>query len=308
VFASEASNLVANDTNAQWDVFIRDRARGLTGRISDDPARPVGDAVYPRISADGRVVAYVIYDGGTVTSEVYAYDITTKRTVLVSATPAGKPAGALSQMAEVSGDGRCVAFNSDAANLVSGDRNGGEDIFVRDLLTNTTRLVSVQNNGRQFAADANYPSISADGKVVAFVAETSFAAGDVYVRDLAAGRTELVSANRLGQPGGGISQPTALSADGRYVLFASLAGGMTKSDPILSVFKDEKNFHVYVRDRSVGQNERVSVNTQGTRANQPSFVGAISANGTVVAFYTSATNLDPTDSNGNLDVYLRLRG
>ena len=191
---------------------------------------------------------------------------------------------------------------------MAGDRNGGEDIFVRDLLTNTTRLVSVQNNGRQFAADANYPSISADGKVVAFVAETSFAAGDVYVRDLAAGRTELVSANRLGQPGGGISQPTALSADGRYVLFASLEGGMTKADPILSVFKDEKNFHVYVRDRSVGQNERVSVNTQGTRANQPSFVGAISANGTVVAFYTSATNLDPTDSNGNLDVYLRLRG
>jgi Tol biopolymer transport system component len=305
VFASEAGNLVAHDTNGEWDIFVRDRSKKSTIRISD--VRPSFAALYPRISADGRFVSYEIYNTSTYTSEAYAYDLTTGSTVLVSATPDGRPAGGLSTETAISGDGRLVAFRSDASNLVARDLNAREDIFVRDLITRRTRLVSRQDDGRQFDADSNYPSISADGTAVAFVAETSFAAGDVYVRDLAAGRTELVSVNRLGMPGGGYSQPTGLSDHGRYVLFASLAPYMTKGDPLRSLVTGQDHFHCYVRDRFLEQTERVSVNNNGKPANRPCFIGAISASGAVVAFYTAATNLDPTDGDGDLDVYLRLR-
>jgi Tol biopolymer transport system component len=301
VFDSPSGNLVAGDTNGRGDIFVRDRATGVTSRITDVPPIQYRDALLPRISADGRIVAYMIYDGSTGTSEVYAYDLTTGHTVLVSATPTGTPAGAFSQEPEISGDGRFVAFSSDAANLVADDHNGYTDIFVRDLLTNTTRLVSLDTLDRQFDSDALYPSISADGKVVAFIGGTN-----TFVRLLAEGRTELVSVNLLGLPAGPSREPTGLSADGRYVLFGSTAGYLVKGDPLLSFFTGEKYLHVYLRDRVARKTVRVSVNNKGVRANQSSFVGAISATGKVVAFSTAATNLDPTDTNGDLDVYLRL--
>jgi Tol biopolymer transport system component len=300
-FSSTADDLVAGDNNGRQDVFVRDRATGVTTRVSDSFVD--GQAGFPRISADGEVVAFDVYDSGTYVDEVYAYDFATGVTQLVSARPDGQPAGAYSAYTDISGNGRYVTFSSTAENLTAGDLNGKTDVFVRDLVTDTTTLVSVRDNGRQLDTDSYYPSISYDGGVVAFST-----AGDVYVRDIPASRTELVSVNRLGLRARGFSETPAVSDDGRYVLFASTAGGMTKDDRLLSVFRDEPFLQMYVRDRSLGENERVSVNDAGERANQATFLGAISGNGAVVGFNTSATNLDPSDANDNLDVYLRLRG
>src|SRR5262249_11977054 len=153
-----------------------DRATGQTTLVSVDSNGVQGDGPsgYPVVSADGRLVAFVsaatnLVPGDTnATYDVFVYDRETRQTSRASVDSSGAQANAQSASPCFSGDGRHVAFDSLASNLFPGDTNGRPDVFVRDLLTGTTNLVSVDSNGVQGNTDSFLPSLSADGRFVAF--------------------------------------------------------------------------------------------------------------------------------------------
>lgn len=214
----------------------------------------------------------------------------------------------------ISADGRCVAFNSAATNLVTGDTNGAPDLFLRDVLSGTTERVSVSSSGVQGNAD-NYgrgsygAALSADGRFVAFYSYSSnLVAGDnggncdVFVRDRLNGTTELVSISTSGNSPNGVSNAVSISGDGRYVVFTSTATNLVASDR-------NKAADVFVRDRLTNTTRRASVTDSGAEGKGNStlyFCGnAISADGRYVLFMSQAANLVVGDTNGENDAFVR---
>ena len=264
-FTSEAPNLVPLDTNDQHDVFVRDQVSNTTTRVS---------------VTSGGANQDLSCNGGS-----YAPSI--------------------------SAEGRYVAFESTATNIVPGDTNSAQDVFVRDLAAGTTKRVSVGPGGIQGNDGSSGASISADGRYLAFV---SFAENivpgdsngnlDVFVRDLVAGTTERVSVSSAGeqaQPVDGSdvgSRGARISADGRYVTFASKAPTLVSGDT--NAAED-----VFVRDLVASTTTRVSVSSSETQSEDGSSP-AISADGRFVAFSSLASDLVPGDT-AFRDIFLRDR-
>jgi VCBS repeat-containing protein len=211
----------------------------------------------------------------------------------------------------LSSDGRFVAFLSDASNLDPGDADAIQDVFVRDLQTATTTLVSrasgasgVKSNGNAYET-----AVSGDGRYVAFDSEaTNLNADDadtgydVYVRDLEAGTTTLVSRGdgATGAKGDRDSERPSLSGDGRLLAFQS---GATNFDPNDGDFV----LDVFVRDLETNVNTLVSraSGAGGAPADEHCEAAAISTNGRFVAFESRASNLDPDDADHMFDVMVR---
>src|SRR5439155_409199 len=148
----------------------------------------------------------------------------------------------------LSADGRYVAFASDASNLVTGDTGGRGDIFVRDLQTGVTTRASLDSGGAQGNASSDLPALSADGRYVAFASDASNLVsgdtnnvGDIFVRDLQTGVTTRVSLDSSGTQANGSSSGPAISADGRYVAFTSLANNLVSGDT-------NNTWDIFVRD------------------------------------------------------------
>jgi Tol biopolymer transport system component len=213
----------------------------------------------------------------------------------------------------VSGDGRFVAFSSLASNLVAGDTNGFADIFLRDRLLGTTVLVSVGLLGAPANGASFLPSISADGRYVAFqsiasnlVAGDTNGASDVFVRDTVAGTTTMASVTS----GGAISTTqllgstgAAISADGQYVTFESDATDLVATPNVTG----GNGLNVY-RHHNVplGATDLVSINFAGTGSGAlDSFFSAVSGDGSFVTFQSSSTNLVSPASNGQQHVFVR---
>ncbi|MEV2237136.1 hypothetical protein [Micromonospora sp. NPDC049891] len=313
-FASTATNLVPGDANHAEDVFVRDRATGVTTRVSlaADGTEAEAGAGTPAISADGRYVAFVstaplVSDDTNATSDVFVRDRVTGTTGRISVSATGGPAGGGGNDPAISADGRYVAFTSPAADLVPGDTNGQQDVFVRDRATGRTERVSVARHGGSADDYSISPAISADGRYVAFAsAATNLVPGDtnrvtdVFVRDRLTGRTERVSARPGSAPGGGASDRPTISADGRFVGFYSAATNLLPGDT--NHVED-----VFVRDRLTDRVERLSVTITGGQTDEPSGDPRLSADGRYLVFTSLATNLVPGDDNGDLDVYGRPR-
>ena len=180
-FASGATNLVAGDTNAATDIFVHDRKTGETVRVSVDSAgiEGNGDSSGPSISATGRWVAFQSFATNLVAgdtneaSDVFVHDRRTGQTVRVSMDSAGVQGNDTSSDPSISANGRWVAFQSFATNLVAGDTNGDRDIFVHDLTTGETVRVSVNSAGIQGNSESFFASLSAKGRVVAFTSDAS---------------------------------------------------------------------------------------------------------------------------------------
>jgi Tol biopolymer transport system component len=225
----------------------------------------------------------------------------------VNVGPGGVEADAPSDGPSISADARYVAFSSFATNLVPGDTNGAADVFVRDLQNGTTELVSVSTGGAPGNSHSDRPSISADGRYVAFISQsTNFDAGDtngftdVFVRNRLSATTERVSVALAGAQENDWSFSTSITPDGRFVAFGSYASNLVAGD--LNGDAD-----VFVRDRLVGTTARVSIAENEDEGNNPSYSGAISADGRYVAFWSNTTWLVPGDTNGNWDVFVRDR-
>ena len=347
-FHTAATNLVPGGIAAGVVVF--DRVSGTVTPVSV-AGKKGADGQDPSISDDGRYVAFESADSdlasgasgaksggsgstsvavaGTIASFIYVRDLVKQKTTLVSVDSSGKAAG-LSFDPAISGDGRYVAFDSRSP-LVPGDTNAASDVYVRDLQTGNTVRASVGSSGAQAVGNSTAPSISSDGRYVAFDAATPLAADDtngkqdVYVRDMLTGQTTRISIDSAGnqadghsdnfslgnvQDGGLESAGPQISGDGRYVAFESAATNLVTGDtntctsgdatvPVAGQCPD-----VFVHDLLTGDTSRVSTDSSGAQANGPSGDPAIDADGSAVAFMSTATNLDPDDTNGAADVFV----
>ena len=246
-FASNSSNLVPGDTNNNNDIFVRDTLTNTTTLVSFDSAGNQGntDSDSPSISADGRFVAFASNSSNLVpgdtnnNNDIFVRDRLTNTTTLVSLDSAGNQANTYSNSPSISADGRFVAFASNSSNLVPGDTNNTYDMFVRDRLTNTTTLVSLDSAGTQGNGTnvLGTPSISADGRFVAFESrafnlvpgDTNFRF-DIFVRDTLTNTTTRVFVDSAGNPGNSSSSKPSISADGRFVAFASESSNIVPGD------------------------------------------------------------------------------
>jgi Tol biopolymer transport system component len=228
-------------------------------------------------------------------------------TTCVSVASDGSQGNDGSYSPSISADGRYVAFDSDASNLVSGDTNSESDVFVHDRQTGETTRVSVASDGEQGNEDSWYPSISADGRHVAFGSSASNLVGgdtnseyDVFVHDRQAGQTTRVSVASDGGQGNDRSEEFSISADGRYVVFDSAASNLVGCDT-------NDVWDIFVHDRQAGQTTRVSAASDGSQGNSDSGGSSISADGRYVVFDSAASNLVGGDTNGNWDVFVHDR-
>jgi hypothetical protein len=323
-FDSAATNLVTGDTNAVNDVFVFDRQTGQTTRVSvasgANGAQGNGASRSPSISSDGRYVAFesdatnLAGTDNNGKTDIFVRDTCagvsgcTQTTTRVTPGTGTQGAGD-SKNPSISGDGRYVAFESSATNLVSGDTNKASDIFVYDRQTGVISRISVASGaaGAQGNGGSTDPAISADGKSVAFVSAAgnlvtgdTNGTNDVFVRDLTANTTSRVSLTASNGQSTGSSFEPSISSDGRYVAFRSNGSDLVTGDT-------NGTQDIFVRDRGVGgtgaTTVRVSVNGT-TQANGTSFEPAISGNGQYVAFRSNATNLVPGDTNGNQDIFV----
>jgi Tol biopolymer transport system component len=316
-FESFATNLVANDTNTDKDIFVHDRQTGTTTRVSLHSDGTQGDlgSNFPSISGDGRYVAFESGAGSLVDNDirfpfgffdVFVHERETGTTTRVSVNYLDVTEGGDGPSVDpcISGDGRYVAFESDADNLVASDNGLYSDVFVHDLQTGATtrvsvNLASVEGNGHSYS-----PSISADGSYVAFesIATNLVPGGSngllhIFVHDRQTGTTTQVSVDSLGNQGLDISGAPSISADGRYVAFESDATNLVAGDT--NGFSD-----IFVHDLQLGTTTLVSVDSTGAEGDNNSNFSSISDDGRYVAFQSDATNLVADDNNGSTDVFV----
>ena len=310
VFASEASNLVDGDTNGYRDIFVRDRLLGLTTRVSvsSQGTQANGFSDSPAISGDGRLVVFYsqasnLVDGDTNgVADVFVHDRQTGDTTRVSVDSMGQEANAASDMPAISKDGKFVAFSSWADNLVAGDTNVTRDIFLHNLETGETIRASLEAGGAEGSGSSEYPSLSGDGRIVAFTSYASLVAADtnsmpdIYVRDIQQGQTFLVSVDSSGSLADVGSSEAHVSEDGRYVVFTSLATNLVPGD-------SNSNPDIFVHDRDTGSTVRVSVSSAGDEADNGASSPAISADGRFVAFRSDSVTLIPGGTGEWKDVY-----
>ena len=332
-FVSEASDLVLNDANNTSDMFVRDRQTGQTILVS---ANATGTGTgnqssrAPAITPDGRYVAFISASSNLVTDDaavsihedVYVRDLQTGTTTLVSRNFAGTARGnGLSggnAPLKISADGRLVLFTSWATDLVAStttDTNGQTDVFVRDLQTRTTTLVSVNQNGTGTGNNVSDAAvITPNGRFVVFLSQArdliSLNSGfprQVFMRDLQTGVTSLVSVNRFGTSGGNRDTDSrrgfdmTVSPDGRFVAFATDANDL--------VVNDTNNAQdIFVRDMQSGITQLVSIAATGNASgNAPSGQLAMTPDGHYVAFLSASDNLVANSGDNNLqhDVFVR---
>jgi Tol biopolymer transport system component len=315
-FGSEASNLIRHDTNGDYDIFIRDRKRGTTRRVSVGPVgrQANGHSTTPATSATGRFVAFESRASNLVAGDtngkldIFVRDLRTGRTRRVSVSSGGAQGDGDSGLAVISGDARFVAFYSRAVNLVGGDTNQQRDVFVHDRRTGETERVNVSSSGVQANGDSGYGvALSTDGRFVAFASEaTNLVSGDtnrasdVFVHDRNTGETTRVSVSSAGNQGNKRSREASISADGRLITFTSHATNLVPGDT--NACRD-----VFVHDRATGETTRVSLTTTGAEGDNLSQSGAISANGRFVAFHSRAFNLVGEDTNQYIDAFVHDR-
>lgn len=311
-FHSSASNLVAGDTNGTDDVFLFDRSSDTTTRLSvaGDGTQGDGSSYFPSISADGRFVTYFSAASNLVPGDtngafdVFVLDRDSSTTTRASVADGGVQANAGSYGPAISADGRFVTYNSDATNLVAGDSNSARDVFLFDSVAATTTRVSVADGGAQANGSSFEPTISGDGRFVAYRSEASNlvaadtnAADDVFLYDRIATATTRVSVAVGGTQANGGSARPAFSHSGRFLVFDSVASNLVVGDT--NAASD-----VFMVDRDAATLSRVSVASDGTQGELGSDTAAVSADGDLIVFRSDASSLVATDTNGVADVFV----
>lgn len=319
-FTSWATNLAPRDLNGRPDVFLWDKQTGTMELISVGLGGAAGndESGGASVSANGRYVGFLSYasdlvEGDTAgTWDVFVRDRDKGTTQRVDVSSDGEPSAfgrRIYTKAVISAGGRYVAFSSEAPNLVAGDTDGTADVFVRDVVAQTTERVSVGNGGWQLNGDNGIygGAISADGRYVTFMSNAPDAVAgdhnglnDVFVRDRLRQTTERIDVASDGtEANNAACCAQAISADGRYVAFVSFATNLAAGDT-------NGAGDVFVRDRVAGTTERVSVGVAG-QANDQSRVFGFSGDGALVLFQSAAANLVTDDVNGLSDIFVRNR-
>lgn len=305
-------------------VYVLDRMTGAITQesLNADGTSPSGDSAAPRLSADGRVIAFETLAGTLLPAQGSRPGrrvIVRDRVTGAMRTPGAgvAPNGETSQAA-LSGSGLAVAFTSDATSLAKGrETDGGETaVYLWRLDADTIERVSVNAEGVQPASGASHsPSINGEGDLVAFVSaarlvpEDTNDVPDVYLRDVRRGRTRLVSRGAAGTRADAGSFSPALSPDGRYVAFVSMATNLGAADR-----NDDSD--IYLHGVTTGETTLVSATARGEAANSGSRRPALSGDGRFVVYQSVASNLGSAagcpaaspDTNLLPDIYLLDRG
>ncbi len=269
-----------------------------------------GAATAVSLSRDGQLVAFaseaddlLVGDQNGV-SDIFIYSRSTGQINRASLSDDGAEGNGPSFTPALSADGRYVAFASDADNLVLDDKNGQRDIFVRDLVSGLTERVSVDSTGKEANGPSFHPAISADGRYVVFESDASnLVSGDnngqrdIFIRDRHTEVTTRISVSGSGVEANRDSFLPAISGDGRYIVYESLATNLVENDT-------NNASDIFLHDRRDGSVRRVSVSATGAEGDGPSSLAAISLDGTVVGFRSFATNLVADDGNNSWDVFV----
>lgn len=315
VFFSTPAPLVEDDTNGTWDVYRRDQRSSRVARVSlTDADGQIGGASHLcGISPTGDAVGFWSSGTGLPAApgvQLWLRGVTYGTTILASRSNVGTPsqAGAGSGLdtggpCGVTDHGTQVAFASSAANLVANDGNGTSDVFRHEPLSQSTVIASVDHTGAELTGPSTWPSISADGTKVAFQSTgvlpgttDANGASDVFVRDLAAQSTTLISATTAGAAPGGPSTRPFLADGGAAVAFESTATNLVPDD-------DNAARDIFVGDLQLGAVERVSVASNGVEGNGSSSFPSLSSGARYVGFSSLSTNLYVADGNGVADAF-----
>jgi Tol biopolymer transport system component len=326
-FHSKASNLVPVDTNFSWDCFVHDRdpdgngiydeGNGTIELVSVDTAGNQYATLpsnNPWISADARFVVFeslgkLAPEDTNINQDIYLRDRALSTTMLVSKNGSGVAADDDCWDPVISGNGRFVAYASEADNLVGIDNNNVQDIFLFDRLFGSTILVSVKSNGDQANGASSEPSISDGGTKIAFTTEaTNLHAKDnngledVYLRDTGAGTTTAVSRNANGFTGDDWSIQPSISPNGRYVAFCSIAEDLTPENSFH--FRDVFVYDL-VKKKMSWFSESWYWNFVYPHTDGWCWKPSVSNDGERVAFESGATNMVLFDTNDRFDVFVR---
>ena len=314
VFESVAPNLVAGDVEGNQDVFLHNRATGVTLRVSESGGSGGdADSGRPVISADGSTVVFESLARNLVPGDfnsvhdIFTYDVVTGGIKRISVGALGEEGNGESREPAVSDDGKFVAYYSAATNLHILDQNQSRDVFVRDLGASVNHLASIGLTGTSGNGDSGYRSavaISGNGQQVAFISKASNlvlgdtnVADDIFVSNLTTSLVERVTVSSAGVEGNGTCRACDISGDGKLVVFDSVASNLVAGD--LNGAPD-----VFLRDMAGATTRRISVDSTGAEANGFSVFPVISADGSTVAFNSVASNLVPLDLNGVSDVFM----
>jgi hypothetical protein len=334
VFGSSVSNIVSDCPRVSDDgqlvafksgstsaagcaaILVYDQIFGTTTLVATNAVGSLPDnenRYGPEMTSSGRFIAYVGQgpSGGGTNLNVYVWDSVADTNILVSTGIGGIPTNPISDTPVLSGNGRYVAFRSNAGNLVTNAVSAGFHIYLRDLEVGTTVLVDADTNGVGSTDEGDtFISMSADGRTVVFgapdgglVSGDSNNALDVFARDIVAGTYELISQRNpalVSATGNDITRmtPYSISGDGRWLVFESFANDLVPNDT--NGFCD-----VFLRDLWTGQTTLVSAGLDGNPAQGGSSDSAvISDDGRFVAFASAATNLT-TDTITNINIFRR---
>ena len=316
VMTTDSDVFVPGDTNAKLDVFLIDRTLATYTRVSVDNAGAQLSEFSDngQVSDDGRYVAFdsaatELWPGADPSQpQVHRRDLVTGTTVLVSVAGVGGAADNFgAHCPAMSADGRLVFLDSDASNLAPGGANGYHQAFVRDMLAGTTTRVvpGLANTLPDFGVQVD--AVTPDGRYVVIESDSTNLIPndtndltDVFVRDLVAGTTTRVSVGTGGVEGDDTSLEGAISNDGRYIAFASLATNLVPNDT-------NGKTDVFVRDVVAGTTERVSVTWNGAQLDSYSGAVKMSADGRFVAFSTDSYLTTPAKTDVNYQTFVRDR-
>jgi Tol biopolymer transport system component len=311
VYSSAATNLAPDGRQWAYDIISYDRVEKTSTRvaISDDGDFNGSGPADLSISADGRYVAFdsidrLLPDQTKAQSNVYVWDRTTGKFARISNTPEGQLPKRGSAAPEISADGRYIAYSSLSPDLVPGDFNQQQDVFVYDQHTKTTERVSVDPKGKSADGASGGPTLSADGRYVTFQSRaTDLVPGDtngaldVFLYDRTTKRTTLISALADGTQGNGWSYTPRINATGRYIAYRTDATNLVPGDT-------NGVADVVLYDRKTKQTTRVSVAAGGGQLDKAAYNPVLTANGRLIAYMSEATNVVSGDTNGVTDVFV----
>jgi Tol biopolymer transport system component len=314
VFASEATNLVENDSNNAQDIFLHDWLTGATTRISVGPAgqESNGDSAWPEISADGNVVAYSstasnLVEGDTnQVEDVFVVERSTGLIERVSLSSSREEANGASSQPVISSDGRYIAFVSSATNLFPGASSGHSEVYLYNRAKRTILWVSAPIGFGNNDGDSREVTISGDGNWVAFSSSsTQLVNGDtnnrsdIFLWSRGSNTIERLNLSPAGAQADRSSYEPAISANGRWIAFRSYATNLVGNDT-------NGMGDIFLCDRLNGTIQLVSLSSTGEQAQGGSSDEAVvSDDGRFIAFRSSANNLVANDTNGMMDIFVR---
>jgi flagellin-like hook-associated protein FlgL len=316
-YSSDQANLVAGDANGADDIFVSSLASSSYEMVSvsSSGVQGDGDSVGASMSADGRYIVFTsratnLVSGDTNgVDDIFLRDRVTNTTTRISTDSSGVQSNGGSFSASISPNGRYVTYISGATNLVAGDTNGVNDVFLKDLTTGQTVRMSTSSTNVQANNESFNPTFSGDSTAVVFTSSASnLAAGDtnarqdVFVKMIGSGVTTLDSVSSSGAIISSDQFGGQLVGGTRYLFF-------TTREPLSG--DTNSSFDVFMRDRVAGTTTLITRSSSGTSgnnhsSNNDSYV-SVSEDGRYVAFSSSATNLVPgvTDTNPNSDIFIK---